>query len=129
MTDTLTRHDVPSRHRAPSKWQHWGLWGLQILLALAFLAAGGQKLAGTEAMVAMFDRIGAGQWFRVFTGVMEVGAAILVVIPRTAFAGAVLIAAIMVGAVLTHLAVIGGSAIPALVLLSVAAVVAWGRRG
>ena len=112
----------------PPRWRNWTLWGLQGLLAVAFLAAGGQKLLATEPMVAMFAEIGLGQGFRWITGLLEVAAAVLLVIPGLAFWGAALVACIMVGAVVTHLAVIGGSAVPALVLLAIAAVVAWGRR-
>jgi uncharacterized membrane protein YphA (DoxX/SURF4 family) len=115
-------------HAATTRWHDWTLWGLQVLLALAFLAAGGQKLLSTEPMVAMFAEIGLGQGFRWITGLLEVLAATLLLIPGLAFWGAALVACIMVGAVVTHLAVIGGSAVPALVLLAIAAVVAWGRR-
>lgn len=38
--------------------------GLRILLTLAFVGAGGAKLAGVEMMVATFDQIGFGQGFR-----------------------------------------------------------------
>lgn len=121
MTLTITED------RAPRARRDRALWGLQLLLAAVFLTAGGQKLAGTEAMVEMFERIGAGQWLRVFTGVMEVGSGLLLLIPRTAARGAVMLAAIMLGAVPAQLLAIGGSPIPALVLLGLAVVVAWGR--
>ena len=35
----------------------------------------------------------------------------------------------MVGAILTHLVLIGGSPVPALVLLCFAAIILWGRFG
>ncbi len=41
------------------------------------------KLAGNEQMVALFEAIGVGQWFRYLTGSLEVAGAILLVIPRT----------------------------------------------
>ena len=37
------------------------LWILSGLVALAFLGAGGAKLAGTAAMVELFDKVGRGQ--------------------------------------------------------------------
>jgi hypothetical protein len=79
-------------------------------------------------MVAIFDLIGVGQWFRLLTGTLEVAGAVLVLAPRTAVWGASLLAAIMVGAVFTHLVVIGGNSAPALVLLALSAVVLWLRR-
>ncbi len=104
----------------------WALWTLQILAALAFLAAGGSKLAGVENMVALFDQIGLGQWLRYLTGVLEVGGAILLLVPRTAWIGGALLAYAMLGAVLTHL-VIGDSPVLALLLFSVTALIAWHR--
>jgi uncharacterized membrane protein YphA (DoxX/SURF4 family) len=35
------------------------LWVLRVVVGLAFLAAGGSKLAGAPAMVAMFAKIGS----------------------------------------------------------------------
>jgi putative oxidoreductase len=60
------------------------LWVLKVLLCLVFLAAGGAKLVGHERMVQVFDMVGIGQWFRVATGVIEVGAALALLVPRLA---------------------------------------------
>ena len=46
--------------------------GLRILLSIAFLGAGGAKLAGVDMMVMTFDQIGWGQGFRYLTGAIEV---------------------------------------------------------
>ena len=40
------------------------LWAVQIALAGMFLLAGGSKLLGAAPMVALFNAIGIGQWFR-----------------------------------------------------------------
>jgi putative oxidoreductase len=95
------------------------------LVALAFLAAGGAKLAGVAAMVQMFDKVGLGQWFRYFTGLLEVAGAIGLLIPRYAFYAAILLALVMVGAVITHLTVIGGSPLPAVALLVLSGSIAY----
>ena len=110
------------------KWRNWLAWGAQGLLALAFVAAGGQKLASTDAMVAMFADIGMGQWFRWITGLLEITAAGLLIYRPYSFYGALLVMCVMVGAVLTHVLIIGGTAIPALVLFCLGATVAWLRR-
>jgi uncharacterized membrane protein YphA (DoxX/SURF4 family) len=117
-----------SEESQPSKALNVTLWILQALAAAAFLMAGGTKLAGAEIHVAMFEKIGFGQWFRYFTGSLEVISAVLLLLPKTAGIGAALLAATMVGAVATHLFIIGGSAAPALVLLLITAAVAWYRR-
>jgi hypothetical protein len=104
------------------------LWSLQLVAAIAFFAAGAAKLAGAPMMIEIFEQIGIGQWFRVVTGVVEVTGAILLLIPRLAAFGALLLAATMAGAAVTHLFVIGGSAAPAVVLLAITAFIAWLRR-
>ena len=104
------------------------LWSLQVALAALFLSAGGSKLAGAPAMVALFDAIGIGQWFRVVTGLIEVLSAVALLVPGLAPFGALLLVCTMVGAITTHLFVVGGSpALPGLLLLG-ALVVAWARR-
>ncbi len=103
-------------------------WVLQVLAAAAFLAAGGAKLAGAPMMVAIFDHIGIGQWFRVVTGSVEVLGAIALLIPATAVFGALLLAITMTCAVLTHLLVIGGNPGPAIVLLVINALIVWMLR-
>jgi putative oxidoreductase len=105
-----------------------GLWILQIAAAGMFLMAGFSKLSGNPQMVEMFEAIGFGQWFRYVTGSVEVLGAVLVLIPRTSGLGALLIVGTMLGAVATHLVIIGGSPVPALVLLIVTGIIAWGRR-
>jgi hypothetical protein len=48
-------------------------------------------------------------------------------IPRLTPVGAALLVGTMTGAVLAHLLVLGGSAVPALVLGCLAAIILWGR--
>jgi len=104
------------------------LWVLQVLGGAMFLMAGSSKLAGNEAMVQMFNAIGVGQWFRYVTGGIEVGAGLLLFVPALAGVAALLLSATMIGAVLTHLFVIGGSPAIPLVLLAFMITVAYGRR-
>lgn len=97
---------------------------IQGLLGLAFLSAGGQKLAGTDTTVDEFARYRYPMWLRVTTGAVEVGGAVgmLVGLVRPAvvrLAGPPL-AATMVGALATHRRV-GDPAtamVPAAVLLA-----------
>ena len=104
------------------------LWVLQVGLAAMFLVAGGSKLAGAPAMVALFDAIGVGRWFRGVTGLIEVTSAVALLVPAFAPFAALLLASTMVGAIATHLFIVGGSpALPALLLLGLLAV-AWARR-
>ena len=115
---------------APAKpyWSSIGLWVVRGLLALAFVAAGGAKLYGVPMLVEEFQHIGLGQWFRYATGGLEVMGAILLLLPRKAAFGALLLICIMIGAVITHLFVIGASPVPAIVLLALNAIVAYAKR-
>ncbi len=102
--------------------------GLRVLLTLAFVAAGGAKLAGVDMMVATFDQIGVGQWFRYVTGIIEIGGAILLWLPRRQAIAAGLLGCTMVGAVLSHLLILGPSAVPAVVLGLICAAVIYLHR-
>lgn len=104
------------------------LWVLQVGAAAMLGMAGFMKLSGAPEMVGMFDAIGAGQWLRYLTGGLEVGGALLLLVPALSGAGALLLACVMAGAVATHLFVVGGSAAPALALLVVLTSIAWARR-
>jgi putative oxidoreductase len=105
-----------------------GLWILQIGAAGMFLMVGFFKLTGDPQMVGLFDAIGLGQWFRYVTGSLEVLGAVLLLIPRLSGLGALLLMGVMIGAVPTHLFVVGGSPLLAITLLIVTGIVAWGRR-
>jgi putative oxidoreductase len=104
------------------------LWVLQIAAAGMFLMVGFLKLSGNAQLVGLFEAIGLGQWFRYLTGTLEVAGAILLLIPRTSGLGALMLAGVMVGAVVTHVFIVGGSPLMAIILLVVTGVVAWGRR-
>jgi putative oxidoreductase len=105
-----------------------GLWILQIGAAGMFLMVGFLKLSGDAQMVGLFDAIGLGQWFRYVTGSLEVLGAVLLLVPRLSGLGALLLVGVMLGAVPTHLFVVGGSPLSAIILLIVTGVVAWARR-
>ena len=104
------------------------LWVLQIVAAGMFLMVGFLKLSGNPLLVGLFEAIGLGQWFRYLTGSLEVLGAILLLIPRLSGLGALMLACVMAGAVVTHLFIVGGSPLAAAILLVVTTVIAWGRR-
>ena len=104
------------------------LWVLQIAAAGMFLMVGFLKLSGNPQLVGLFKAIGLGQWLRYLTGSLEVAGAILLLIPRTSGLAALMLAVVMVGAVITHVFIVGGSPQPAIILLIVTGIIAWGRR-
>ena len=104
------------------------LWALSGLVALAFMGAGGLKLVSAAVEVELFDKVGLGQWFRYFTGLLEVAGAIGLLIPRYAFYAAVLLGTVMVGAIIANVTVLGGSPAPAIVLLVLSGMIAYLRK-
>src|SRR5882724_5170726 len=104
------------------------LWVLQIAAAGMFLMVGFLKLSGNAQLVGLFEAIGLGQWFRYLTGTLEVAGAFLLLIPRTSGLGALILGGVMTGAVVTHVFIVGGSPLMAIILLVVTGVVAWRRR-
>jgi len=117
----------PSAFRPSARATNVALWVIQVLAAGMFLLAGTSKLAGAPAMVALFEAIGVGQWFRFVTGSLEIAGAVALLVPTLSGAGALLLVGVMTGAVATHLFVVGGNPTPALVLLIGTAIVAYGR--
>jgi uncharacterized membrane protein YphA (DoxX/SURF4 family) len=128
MFDSISPLAHPTVTLRRSRLASSALWAVQILLAGMFLLAGGSKLAGAAPMVALFDAIGVGQWFRFVTGSVEVVSAIALLIPSLAPFGAVALVATMTGAVATHLFIVGGSPAMPLLLLAASIAVAWARR-
>jgi len=101
---------------------------LQIAVAAVFVAAALPKVAGVPMMVQMFDALGFGQWLRYFTALLELGGAVLLLVPALAGISALVLAIVMVGAILAHTLVLGGSAVTAIVLLGATLTIAWFRR-
>jgi putative oxidoreductase len=128
MMTTIRTASHPLATDTPGKASNIALWTLQALLALAFVGAGAGKLLGSSDMIALFDAVGLGQWFRYVTGSLEVLGALLLVVPGTSAFGAVLLACVMAGAVVAHLAVLHTAPTAPFVLFVLSAVVAWGRR-
>lgn len=117
------RSSTPVRRRAATVV----LWTLQIALAAAMGAAGASKLAGASEMVQLFDAIGIGQWLRYVTGALEVLGGLLLLVPAAAGPGALLLAGVMVGAVLSHLLLLHNSPAAPLALLAGLAIVVYAR--
>jgi uncharacterized membrane protein YphA (DoxX/SURF4 family) len=119
---------VTTEAARPGKAWHVTLWVLQVLAAAMFLLAGYLKLASSPDMVALFAGIGIGQWFRYLTGTLEILGALALFIPRLRALGALGLAGVMIGALITDLFIVHISPLSALINLVVVVVIAWGRR-
>ena len=82
-------------------------WALRILAAAIMLQTLYFKFTAAEESVYIFSTLGIEPWGRIATGVMELMAAVLILLPRTVVIGAVLSIGIMAGAVLSHLFILG----------------------
>ena len=125
--DTATRSTINSPTMKRGGEATIVLWVAQLALAVMFLFAGGSKLIGVPAMIDLFAAIGLGQWFRYVTGAIEISAAVALLIPSGAPFGAILLVPTMVGAAIANVSLGQSPAVP-VVLLLVAAAVAWTRR-
>jgi uncharacterized membrane protein len=87
------------------------VWLLRVLVALAFFYFGVSKFAGgsRRMWIHLFETIGFGQWFRIFTGFVEAAGALLLLTPRGVLPGVALLGAAMIGALLVHIFVLGVS--------------------
>ena len=79
------------------------LWLITLFLVLAFTANGVNKFSDHGNWAHRFAAWHFPIWFRYTIGVLEVAAALLILWPRTAAAGALLIVAIMLGGMATHI--------------------------
>lgn len=79
-----------------------GDWAARTVLFAIFLffAAGKFTSNPNSPWVVLFKQIGFGQWFRYFTGILEVLGAFLVLIPQTVFLGLLLLMGTSTGAML-----------------------------
>lgn len=82
-------------------------WVLRILSAVILLQTLFFKFSGAEESVYIFSKIGMEPWGRIGTGVMELIAAILILVPAATAAGALLGVGLMSGALFFHLTKLG----------------------
>jgi hypothetical protein len=101
-------------------------WVLRLAVCGVFVGVGLTKFESHSMWVALFARIGFGDWFRYFTGALQVLGGVLFLVPKTLYAGAALVGLTMVGAVLAHFFVLGtgvfGAVIPFVLLMFVVVV-------
>src|SRR5262245_37407714 len=89
-----------------SRWQVAAgivLWIITLFLVYVFVTQGVAKFSDHSGWAKAFGFWHFPVWFRVLTGVLETSAALLRLYPRTATAGAILIIAVMLGAMGTHI--------------------------
>jgi hypothetical protein len=82
-------------------------WVFQLLAAGILLQTLFFKFTGAEESVYIFSKLGAEPWGRIGSGVMELIASGLLLVPATSPMGAILAIGLMAGALGSHLTVLG----------------------
>ena len=105
-------------------------WLPRIAVALVFLSVGSEKFGSHGPWIRVFARIGLGDWFRYLTGVMQVGGALLLLVPPLVAFGTIVLGCTMVGAIVANIFILNTSfaaIIPSLLLAAVT-FVGWQSR-
>jgi uncharacterized membrane protein YphA (DoxX/SURF4 family) len=82
-------------------------WIARIIAAIILLQTLFFKFSGAQESVELFSKLGAEPWGRIGTGVIELIASVLILIPATVWLGSVLALGLMAGAIASHILVIG----------------------
>ncbi|NHM08174.1 DoxX family membrane protein [Flavobacterium sp. CYK-4] len=83
------------------------LWILRLTAAVILLQTLYFKFTGAEESVYIFSTLGAEPYGRIGSGVIELVASVLILIPRTTWMGALLGLGTMMGAIFSHLFILG----------------------
>jgi uncharacterized membrane protein YphA (DoxX/SURF4 family) len=83
------------------------LWILRLTASAILLQTLFFKFSGAEESIYIFSTLGLEPYGRIGSGIVELIAALLIMIPRTTLLGALLGIGVMIGAILSHLLVLG----------------------
>lgn len=102
---------------------------LRVLLAAFFVFLAVKNLAGDQRMAEDFRRWGLGDGFRTGVAVAQLAGAVALFVPPLAFAGALGLVVLLLGAVVTHLRHDPpAAAVPALACLLLLLPIVWAAR-
>ena len=82
-------------------------WILRLIAAFIMVQTLFFKFSGAEESIYIFSRLGMEPWGRIGTGVVELIASVLLLIPRTTWIGAALGVGTMMGAIFFHVTILG----------------------
>ncbi|HJT04355.1 MAG TPA: DoxX family protein [Pseudonocardiaceae bacterium] len=126
MSHTTAAPASPPRTR--NRAANIALGVVQVVTALAILGAGASTVTGAVQAMAVFDALGAGDWFRYLTGILEIAGALGLLIPRLVGIAAPALAVLWLVAIGTHVLVIGGNPAAAVAFFILTAALTWSRR-
>lgn len=119
-----------------SSFKKYFLWGAQIVAAVILLQTLYFKFTAQPESVYIFSTLHMEPWGRIGSGIVELAAGMLLLIPRGAWLGALIALGVMSGAIVSHLTVLGTQVmgdhgqlfIYALLVFFCSAFVLWTRR-
>ena len=82
-------------------------WALRLIVAVILLQTLFFKFSGAKESVYIFSTLGLEPWGRIGSGIIELVASILLLIPGTVTVGALLSLGVISGAILSHLSKLG----------------------
>lgn len=82
-------------------------WSAKLIAVIILLQTLYFKFTGAEESVYIFSKLGVEPYGRIGSGIIELIASILILIPRTTLLGAILGFGTMLGAIFSHLFVLG----------------------
>src|SRR3979490_1066049 len=82
-------------------------WVLRLIVAVILLQTLFFKFTGAKESVYIFTALGAEPWGRIGSGVVELIASVLLLMPRTAVFGAILALGTICGAIFAHVTKLG----------------------
>ena len=94
---------MPSRRRSLYVTKEILIGAMSLFLVVIFFMAGMAKMTNDSGWARAFSHWGYPVWFRIAIGVIEIVAALFLLVPRTARHGALMIMAVMLGGMVTHL--------------------------
>lgn len=107
MTSTSPAITSPPAEAATCRWCMVVSWVLQVVAAAILAQTLFFKFTAAEESVYIFKTLGMEPWGRIGSGVAELIACVLLLVPRTAVFGAVLAVGVISGAIVSHLTRLG----------------------
>lgn len=80
---------------------------IRVVAAIILLQTLYFKFSGASESIYIFTKVGMEPWGRIASAIVELIAAVLLIIPRTAWLGALLALGVMSGAIFFHLTLLG----------------------
>jgi len=82
-------------------------WAARIIVAIILLQTLFFKFTGAPESIYIFEKMGIEPWGRIGSGIVELIAGILILIPNTKIYGAILSLGVISGAIVSHLTTLG----------------------